>query len=102
MKSLMALPEAMRAPINSRAEAEAFMRSLKSEGLDYHFDDGAIDCLHRNGLVDEAAAMWIDSQIDACYRAFEASGADLREDCPIGFMLKLMDEAGELPDGALA
>lgn len=101
MKSLAELPEVMRAEISDRPSAEAFLRALHAEGLDYHFDDGAVDCLHGNGLVDEPCAMWIDSQVDACYAAWTASGADLEHDCPIGFMLKLMDEAGELPAGAL-
>lgn len=101
MKKLSDLAQAIRDPISDRTSAERFLRALKAEGLDYHFDDGAIDCLHRNGLIDEGAAMLIDSQVDACYAAWTASGADLMHDCPIGFMLKLMDEAGELPAGAL-
>jgi hypothetical protein len=89
MKAWNDLPMAMREPITNRAESEAFITALHGEGLGHHFDDGAVDCLFGNGLVDEACAMAIDSQVDACYRAFEAEGADLMNDCPIGFLLKL-------------
>lgn len=101
MKRLHDLPDEMRRPIGDRREAEAFLRALKAQGLDYHFDDGALDCLYGNKLVDRRCANFIDEQIAACYAAWEASGADLMDDCPIGFMLKLMDEAGELPARAL-
>jgi hypothetical protein len=101
MKRLSDLPADMRNAVVTRAGAERFLRALHREGLDYHFDDGALDCLYGNGIVDEECARFIDSQVDACYAAFEASGADLREDCPIGYMLKLMDESGQLPAGAL-
>jgi hypothetical protein len=101
MKTVDTLPEAMRAQITDRASAESFLRALKAEGLDYHFDDGALDCLYRNGATDVECAKFIGNQVDACYDAWRESGADLYVDCPIGFILKLMDEAGELPDGAL-
>lgn len=99
MPRLDILPAALLAPIETRADAETFLRALKAADLDYHFDDGAIDCLYRNGLISEGHAMLIDSQVDACYREFERAGADLRTDCPIGFMLLLMVEAGEIPAG---
>lgn len=98
MKQIGDLPEAMRDPIEDRDDAERFLRSLKAEGLDYHFDDGAIDCLYRNGAVDVECAKLIDQQVEDCYQVW---GGDLAHDCPIGFVLKLMDEAGELPPGAL-
>lgn len=79
-------------PINNRAEAEAFIEALFAAGLGYHFDDGAVDCLHGNGLVTEAGALQIDAQVDFCYDAWRESGADLQHDCPIGHALKCMGE----------
>lgn len=87
------LPAALRAPITDRPSAETFLRALHAAGLDYHFDDGAVDCLYGNNLVSRADAELVDRQVGACYRAYEAAGADLRHDCPIGFMLKLMESA---------
>ena len=99
MKRRDDLPADMHRPINTREEAERFLRAMHGAGLDYHFDDGAVDCLFGNRVVDEECARFIDSQVDACYAAFEASGADLREDCPIGFVLGLMQEDGTMPSG---
>lgn len=76
-------------PVNNRDEAQAFIKALHDADLVYHFDDGAVDCLAGNGLVTEGDALAIDAKIDACYRAWEASGADLRNDCPIGYALEL-------------
>lgn len=82
-------------PVNNRPEAEAFIQRLHELGLSYHFDDGAVDCLHGtqiNGVplvtLEEAEA--IDLHVQACYIAWEESGADLRHDCPIGHALKVM------------
>lgn len=79
-------------PITTRPEAEVFIRELHGLGLSYHFDDGAVDCLHGNGLVtlDEAAA--INAQVELVYAAWEASGADMWNDCPIGYCLEVMGE----------
>lgn len=82
-------------PVTSRPEAEAFIRQLHSLGLDYHFDDGAVDCLHRNGLVTRRAAERIDYKIRLAYAAWRASGADMREDCPIGFLLQVQGHVME-------
>lgn len=90
MKTHADLPPAMREPITDRPEAERFLTALHDAGLDHHFDDGAVDCLHGNNLVDLACAGFIDDQVRACYAAWEESGADLARDCPIGFALKLM------------
>lgn len=79
-------------PVNDRPQAEAFIAALVALNLDYHFDDGAVDCLHRNGHVTLSEAQQIDAKIDACYCVWRASGADLRTDCPIGHVLKLLDE----------
>jgi hypothetical protein len=78
-------------PIKTRREAEAFIEALCALGLDYHFDDGADDCLHRNGLVTEEEAEQIDDRVKACYAAWQASGADLYHDCPIGHMLIIFE-----------
>jgi hypothetical protein len=90
---------ALHEPIATRAAAERFIEALHAAGLSYHFDDGAIDCLHRNGLLSIDDARRVDQQIVDCYAAWEASGADLAHDCPIGHALKVMDAAGELPKG---
>jgi hypothetical protein len=99
MKGLNDLPAVLRQEVTNREEAERFLRALHAEGLDYHLDDGALDCLYRNGAVDVECAKFIGAQVDACYMAWVASGADLYHDCPIGFLLKVEDEAGSLPEG---
>lgn len=76
-------------PVGNRAEAEAFIRRLSALGLSYHFDDGAVECLHGNGLVTQAEAEDIDLKIADAYEAWEASGADLKHDCPIGFLIEV-------------
>lgn len=85
---------ALLAPIETREQAEAFLRELVRLRLDYHFDDGAIDCLCDNGVVSRQTATVIDAQVDRCYAAWEASGADLMNDCPIGFVLRLTNPEG--------
>lgn len=87
-------------PVSNRAEAEAFITALHGLDLDYHFDDGAVDCLHGNGLVSLADAEAIEAKIADCYTAWEASGADLYHDCPIGHLLSLMEAAEAI--GAVA
>lgn len=82
-------------PVTDRAEAEAFIAALHALDLSHHFDDGAVDCLHGttiNGvpLVTLEEAVAIDQKVAACYAAWEASGADLQHDCPIGHSLKVM------------
>lgn len=78
-------------PITTRPEAETFIRELDALGLMHHFDDGAVDCLYGNGLVtlDEAAA--IDIRVGLVYLAWEQSGADMQNDCPIAFALDVMN-----------
>lgn len=97
MKSKDQLPPAMLAKIDGQPDAIRFLRALHDAGLDHHFDDGAVDCLYGNKLVDRLCAEFIDGQIADCYRAWEAAGADLSTDCPIGFMLALMEN----PEAAL-
>lgn len=78
-------------PVTTRAEGETFIRGLHALGLLPHFDDGAVDCLHGNGLVTLAEAGAIDAQVERCYRVWEASGADMDLDCPIAFALTLLN-----------
>jgi hypothetical protein len=79
-------------PIGDRAQAEAFISALQAAGLMHHFDDGAVDCLHGNGLVDLPTAVAIDECVARCYVAWEQSGADMHNDCPIGYALQIMGE----------
>ena len=83
-------------PVTNRQEAEAFIRRLHELELMYHFDDGAVDCLHGTTIrgvplctLEEAVA--IDQRVSECYAAWEASGADMMNDCPIGYSLEIMD-----------
>lgn len=94
----MADPKALAAmlamPVTNRDEAGAFLIVMVALDLDYHFDDGAVDCLHGttiNGvpLVTLDQAETIDQKVRECYAAWEASGADLMHDCPIGYVLEL-------------
>lgn len=77
-------------PVSNRSEAEAFIARLHALELGHHFDDGAIECLFGNGRVSLEQAIQIENKVADCYTAWESSGADLREDCPIGHLLKLM------------
>lgn len=83
----MDIAELITMPVTNRSEAEAFIAGLNSLGLAYHFDDGAVDCLHGNGLVSMEEAEQIEAKISDCYEAWRASGADMWNDCPIGFLL---------------
>lgn len=84
-------------PVASRTEAEAFIRKLNECGLMHHFDDGAVDCLFGNDLVSKADAERIDQKVDACYVAWRASGADMQNDCPIGYALDVMNGTNDNP-----
>lgn len=74
-------------PVTDRPEAEAFIRGLIDLDLMYHFDDGAVDCLHGNGKVDEGEALAIDAKVDAVFAAFRNSGADMNLDDPFAYAL---------------
>lgn len=87
MSKKIALTPALLEPIMDRAAAEAFMRELVRLNLDHHFDDGAVECLFRNGVITRADAVRIDVQVKFCYDAWAASGADMMHDCPIGYLL---------------
>ncbi len=81
--------ELLDMPLADRADAEAFISKLHELGLGYHFDDGAVDCLHGNNLVSLADAHEIDDRMGRVWECWRASGADLRHDCPIGYLLEL-------------
>jgi alkylation response protein AidB-like acyl-CoA dehydrogenase len=89
----MTIPELIAMPIKTRPEAEAFIAALFAARLGYHFDDGAVDCLHGNNLCTVEEAEAIEEQVNACYMAFEWSNADMANDCPIGHALKVMELA---------
>lgn len=78
-------------PVSTRAEAEAFIARLHALDLGHHFDDGAIECLFGNGRVSLEHAILIENKIADCYEAWRASGADLKDDCPIGHLLTLIN-----------
>lgn len=87
----MSVADLIAMPVKSRAEGEAFIDALFTAGLGYHFDDGAAECLHGNGLCTADEADAIEEQVNACYMAWEWSGADMRVDCPIGHALKALE-----------
>lgn len=97
MTTPIACDHLLAMPVTNRPEAEAFIEALCKAGLAHHFDDGAVDCLHGNGLVDLDEAKAIDAQVGRCYVAWEASGADLMDDCPIGHLIKVGEEQGIFP-----
>ena len=81
------LTDALRAPIDSLADGESFIRELVGQGLAYHFDDDPIDCLARNGLLTFPDAMTIGNQVRALNGLDWGAAA-----CPIGFMLHVLAE----------
>jgi len=70
--------------------AKAYIRYLDSNGLMYHFDDGAFDCLYRNNVCSLAEALDIQEVIDQIYEADFDWG---EYECPIGYALHLMEQA---------
>lgn len=84
------LTDCLRAPITTLADGEAFIRELVDQDLSYHFDDGAVDCLHGNGLLTLDEAKVVDAQVAALY------GLDWgKAQCPIGFCLHVHAERDE-------
>jgi hypothetical protein len=81
--------------INSRADAEAFIMRLCEMGLCYHFEDDPVECLtgpYTNGKTRVSAeeATAIGERVQRCYDAWRASGADMRDDCPISFAIECL------------
>jgi len=70
-------------------DAKRYIRALYEAGLMFHFDDGAVDCLYRNGACSLDEANRIDVNIDAIY----GENFDWGEfECPIGYALHLMEK----------
>ena len=66
-------------------EAKEFLRTLWNDGLMYHLDDDAVDCL-RNATTPQKAKA-IQKAVDEIYEAKLDWGI---HDCPIGYCLHLM------------
>jgi len=66
-------------------EAKEFLRTLWNDGLMYHLDDDAEDCL-RNATTPQKAKA-IQKTVDEIYEAELDWGI---HDCPIGYCLHLM------------
>ena len=66
-------------------QAKEFLTKLHNDGLSYHLEDDAADCL--DGVTTLENIETIQSTVDAIYRA-ELDWADYG--CPIGYLLVLM------------
>lgn len=77
------LTDRLRAPIGSLDDACNFIDELVRLGLDWHFDDDAVDCLHETNIhLTRADAELLGRQRDDLYR-FNWGKAE----CPIGYCL---------------
>ena len=65
-------------------KAKFFLATLESEGLMYHLDDNAVDCL--NQVTTQERAEQIQKTVDAIYSASLDWG---KFECPIGFSIHL-------------
>jgi hypothetical protein len=77
----------LRQPIDTIVDAKLFIRTLVSEGLEWHFEDCPIDCLHKTTQhISRKDAELLSCQRDSLYKfnwgAYE---------CPIGFALHAFD-----------
>lgn len=86
----MNLTPALLAPIETRADAEAFLRALDAAGLMFHLEDDACDCLSAHLSPEECDT--INDQVHDVYEAWTESGADMMNDCPIAYCLSLDPE----------
>lgn len=74
-------------PITNLTEAKSFIRSLSADGLMFHFDECALECLWRNGLVSKSRANQINKRVDEC------CALDWQDhECAIGYCLKVIEE----------
>lgn len=74
-------------PIASIEDAKAFIEQLNADGLMWHFDDCAVDCLHEtNPLVPREEAELLNEQRDTLY---DFDWAEF--ECPIGYALHVME-----------
>ena len=69
-------------------EAKDLLRTLWNDGLMYHLEDDAVDCLYEsNKLTTLKKAKAIQKAVDQIYEAELDWGV---YDCPIGYCLHLM------------
>ena len=69
-------------------QAKNFLKKLNADGLMYHLEDCAVDCLHEtNNIITKKQAREIQKTVDSIYE----SDLDWGEfGCPIGYCLHLM------------
>mgnify|MGYP003637318736 FL=1 len=80
-------------------QAKKYLSELYNRGCSYHFDEAAVECLYENGLASHSEALEIQKQIDKIYAAdlpweLDAQRYSLSYDCPIGYMLHIMEMDG--------
>ena len=68
-------------------EAKDFLAKLENEGLMYHLDDDAVDCLSQ--VTSPERAEQIQKTVDAIYSAKLDWG---KHECPIGFSIHLTNK----------
>ena len=67
-------------------KAKSFIKDLHKKGWGFHFDDGAVESLYKNGICSYAKARRIDSNLDQIYEADLDWG---KHGCPIGYLIYL-------------
>ena len=77
-------------------QAKKYLAELYSRGCSYHFDEAAVECLYENGLAGYSESLLIEDKIEQIYAAdlpweLDAQRYSLSYDCPIGYMLHLME-----------
>lgn len=73
-------------PITSLAEALAFLTYLHEQGMSYHPEDSATDCIEH--LVSHEEALAIDKRIDEAYQQDWP-----KDECPCTHILALEPQA---------
>lgn len=74
------LPDALLAPIEHVMDVRPFLECLHDEGLAYHADDDAVDCLHRgDGPLSELAAKFVGWQVRDARAVLGRHHADIHE-----------------------
>lgn len=70
-------------------EAKSFLTTLENDGLMYHLDDDAVDCLHTSNQVTTLErAERIQKTVNEIYSASLDWG---EYQCPIGYCIYLLD-----------
>jgi|9_EtaG_2_1085328.scaffolds.fasta_scaffold05664_4 hypothetical protein len=75
-------------------KAKNYLIKLYKNDLMFHFDDGAVDCLYKNGVCSLEDAQIIDRNLDQIYESNLNWGKFI---CPIGYSIyleKLEDKLG--------